>query len=256
MLLFAPLVGETSLFQQGVQRLTGAEFSPPVIVTSADFRFIVTEQLAAAGVDPGAILIEPAARNTGPSVLVAALYLANTDAESLILVAPSDHLVPGSADFRAAVLREVAAARAGQIVAFGIHPTCPETGYGNLELAGPRQGDIAQPLARFVEKPDLALAQAFLAGGRHLWNAGIFLFTARTLIGAVRAHAPELMAPVGAALDRRPGHGTGDGRWRGPSVGREPVGLCAPWGGAPAVKSTSSSHGPDRSAERVLSGRG
>lgn len=176
MLLFAPLVGETSLFQQGVRRLTGAEFSPPVIVTSADFRFIVTEQLAAAGVDPGAIVIQTAAHNTGPAMLAAALHLANTDAESLILVAPSDHLVPGSADFRPAVLRGVAAARAGQIVAFGIHPTRTETGYGYLELAGPRQGDIAQPLARFVEKPDLALARAFLAGGRHLWNAGIFLF--------------------------------------------------------------------------------
>jgi len=256
LLLFAPLVGETPLFQQGVRRLTGAEFSPPVIVTSADFRFIVTEQLAAAGVDPGAIVIQTAAHNTGPAMLAAALHLANTDAESLILVAPSDHLVPGSADFRPAVLRGVAAARAGQIVAFGIHPTRAETGYGNLELAGPRQGDIAQPLARFVEKPDLALAQAFLAGGRHLWNAGIFLFTARSLIEAVRAHAPELIAPVGAALDRRPGHGTGVGRWRGPSVGREPVGLCAPWGGAPAGKCRSSSHGSDRSADRVPLGRG
>ncbi|NGM46000.1 mannose-1-phosphate guanylyltransferase/mannose-6-phosphate isomerase [Rhodobacter sp. SGA-6-6] len=197
---FAALVGEQSLFQQSAQRLSGEGFAAPLVVTGSDFRFIVTEQLAQAGIDPGAVLIEPAARNTAPAVLAAALHVAATDPEGLLLVAPSDHLVPDAAAFRAAVLRGVAAARAGQLVTFGIRPTRAETGYGYLELAAPVAGEGAQALARFVEKPDAARAAEFLASGRHLWNAGIFLFTARSLIAAVEAHAPALLAPVREAV--------------------------------------------------------
>ena len=84
-------------------RLTGAEFACPVVITNSDFRFIVTEQLQAIGIDPGAILIEPEGRNTAPAVLAAALYLAKSDPEAVMLVAPSDHVVPDTAAFQAAV---------------------------------------------------------------------------------------------------------------------------------------------------------
>lgn len=181
-------------------RLSGENFAKPVIVTGSDFRFVVTEQLLAEGIKPGAILIEPDGRNTAPAILAAALHIAASDPDGLMLVAPSDHAIVDTAGFRATVLRGVAAARAGQIVTFGILPTRAETGYGWLELEqAVAEDDI--PLKRFVEKPNAQRAAATLEGQGFLWNAGIFLFSARTIISAFAAHAPALLAPVRAALD-------------------------------------------------------
>lgn len=196
---FVPLTGVESLFTASARRLSGPDFAAPVVVTGSDFRFIVTEQLLAAGIDPGAILIEPSARNTAPAVLAAVLHVAATDPDALLLVAPSDHAISNPEAFRAAVARGVPAARAGQIVTFGIAPTHAETGYGWLELSAPA-GQEAVPLTRFVEKPDLPRAEAMLAAGTFLWNAGIFLFSVRTMLAAFRAHAPALLAPVEAAV--------------------------------------------------------
>lgn len=197
---FVPLLGGQSLFEQSVMRLSGTGFLPPVVVTGSDFRFIVAEQLELAGVKPGTIMIEPDARNTAPAVLAATLHIAAGDPDALILVAPSDHAVPDPAAFRAAVERGIPAAREGRIVTFGITPTHAETGYGWLELASPAAEDSV-PLLRFVEKPALQQAEAMLAAGRFLWNAGIFLFSARAMIAAFAAHAPSFMPPVQAALD-------------------------------------------------------
>lgn len=195
---FTRLIGERSLFAASAARLAGAGFSAPLVVTGSDFRFVVTEQLLAEGIDPAAVLIEPEARNTAPAVLAAALHLAVSDPDALILVAPSDHAIADAAAFRATVQAGVAAAMAGRIVTFGITPTRAETGYGWLELEDASDGPVA--LKRFVEKPDSARAEAMLAAGNFLWNAGIFLFTARTIIAAYAAHAPGLMAPVRAAV--------------------------------------------------------
>ncbi|ATG45976.1 algA: alginate biosynthesis protein (plasmid) [Phaeobacter piscinae] len=201
---FVPLVGETTLFQASALRLSGEGFAAPMVLTNSDFRFIVTEQLAEAGIDPGAILIEPAGRNTAPAVLAAALWLRARDPEGLMLVAPSDHVVPDAAAFRAAVAAAEPAARAGQLVTFGIKPDRAETGYGYLELDGD-PGDFTPQvigLKRFVEKPDLATAEDMLASGQFLWNAGIFLFSVKAIIAAFEAHAPDLMAPVQGAVDK------------------------------------------------------
>ena len=100
---FAALIGEETLFQASAARLSGPAYAAPMVLTNSDFRFIVTEQLAEAGVDPAAILIEPEGRNTAPAVLAAALWLEKTDPAALMLVAPSDHVVPDAAAFRAAV---------------------------------------------------------------------------------------------------------------------------------------------------------
>ncbi len=197
---FSALLGGESLFQMALRRLSGPGYAAPVIVTGSDFRFIVTEQMAAAGVTPGVILIEPAPRNTAPAILAGVLQVAAQDPEALILVAPSDHLIPDADAFRAAVAAGVPAARSGRIVTFGIAPTRAETGYGWLELDGVPQGTTPLPLRRFVEKPDAARAAAMLATGTHAWNAGIFLFTAATFLSAVRAHAPDLLPPVEAAV--------------------------------------------------------
>ncbi|UWR55180.1 mannose-1-phosphate guanylyltransferase/mannose-6-phosphate isomerase (plasmid) [Phaeobacter inhibens] len=201
---FVPLVGETTLFQASALRLSGEGFAAPMVLTNSDFRFIVTEQLAEAGIDPGAILIEPAGRNTAPAVLAAALWLRARDPDGLMLVAPSDHVVPDAAAFRAAVAAAEPAARAGQLVTFGIKPDRAETGYGYLELDGD-PGDFSPKvigLKRFVEKPDLATAEDMLASGQFLWNAGIFLFSVKAIIAAFETHAPDLMVPVQGAVDQ------------------------------------------------------
>ena len=201
---FVPLVGDQTLFQASAARLSGPGFAPPMVLTNSDFRFIVTEQLAGAGIDPAAILIEPEGRNTAPAVLAAALWLEKTDPDALMLVAPSDHVVPDADAFRAAVTAGVPAAEAGQLVTFGIKPTHAETGYGYLELAE-NPGDFsARPLdlKQFVEKPDAARAAEMLAAGTYLWNAGIFLFSVGTIIRAFRDHAPALVAPVQGAVDQ------------------------------------------------------
>jgi mannose-1-phosphate guanylyltransferase/mannose-6-phosphate isomerase len=196
---FVPLIGQDTLFQASATRLTAPGFAAPVVVTASDFRFIVTEQLHDAGIDPGAILIEPAARNTAPAILAAALHVAATDPDGLVLVAPSDHVIPDAAAFRAAVLAGEAPAKAGRLVTFGVTPDRPETGYGYLELQAKPDGLTPVGLSRFVEKPDEAAAKAMLAAGNYLWNAGIFLFSARTMIAAFDTHAPALRAPVGQA---------------------------------------------------------
>lgn len=197
---FARLIGDESLFQASARRLAGDGFAAPVVITGSDYRFIVTEQLLAAGIDPGTVLIEPQGRNTAPAVLAAALHLAATDPKALMLVAPSDHVVPDAAAFRAAVRAGEPAARAGRIVTFGIRPTRAETGYGWLELAGPAADGVAVDLTRFVEKPKKDVAEAMLASGNFLWNAGIFLFSAETILAAFCSHAPGLLPPVTQAV--------------------------------------------------------
>lgn len=198
---FVPFNGRSTLFQTAASRMAGAkDVAPPLIVTSSDFRFIVAEQLTDIGLDPSAILIEPEARNTAPAILAAAMHLAATDPEALILVMPTDHEIPDTSAFRDAVAKGIPRAVAGQIVTFGIQPDRPETGYGWLELCTAPQDSAPQPLVRFVEKPDLARAEQMLSQGRYLWNAGIFLVSVATLIVAFKAHAPDLVAPVSDAL--------------------------------------------------------
>jgi len=199
---FTRLTDSQTLFQATLTRLSGPGWTAPMIVTSASYLGLAQDQAAEAGLRTGCILVEPSARNTAPAILAAALELAKTDAEALMLVAPSDHAIPDAAAFRATVAAGADAALKGQIVTFGIRPTRAETGYGWLELTEAPQGSALRPLAlrRFVEKPAHPQAEAMLAAGRYLWNAGIFLATAQTLIDAFATHASGLFAPVRAAM--------------------------------------------------------
>ncbi len=198
---FSKLIGDQSLFQMSALRVSGKGYAKPLVLTNADFRFIVTEQLAALGIDPGAVLIEPEGRNTAPAILAAALYLLAQDKAAMLLVLPSDHNVPDAAHFSKTVQKGVAAAKAGDLVTFGIQPTRPETGYGYLELESPSVGGEAVKLRRFVEKPEVATAQSMLDAGNYLWNGGIFLFKAQTIVDAFLAHRPDLLTPVKRAVD-------------------------------------------------------
>ncbi|WP_425097894.1 mannose-1-phosphate guanylyltransferase/mannose-6-phosphate isomerase [Tropicibacter sp. S64] len=203
---FAKLMGEETLFQASSRRMSGGtdalQFDKPMVLTNADFRFIVTEQLAEVGIDPGAVLIEPEGRNTAPAVLAAALFASKTNPDAVLLVAPSDHVVQDVAAFHAAVSKGLEAIEDGKLVTFGITPTHAETAYGYLELsATPSADGRAVALSRFVEKPDEARAAEMVQAGNYLWNAGIFLFRAADIIAAFETHAGDLCAPVKAAVE-------------------------------------------------------
>lgn len=204
---FVPLLGETTLFRSAAQRLSGSaesfEFARPLVLTNSLFRFIIAEQLAQEEIDPQAILIEPEGRNTAPAILAAALHLVGKQPDAIMLVAPSDHVVPDADAFKAAVAKGLEASTSGDLVTFGIRPTRAETGYGYLQAASRPDGSgQAIKLASFVEKPNAARAEEMLATGEYLWNAGIFLFAAKDLIAAFERHQPAILAAVRDAVEQ------------------------------------------------------
>jgi mannose-1-phosphate guanylyltransferase len=143
------------------------------------------------------ILVEPAARNTAPAIGWASATIARADADAIVCVFPADHFISDEPRFRDVLARAIAAADAGWIATIGIVPTRPETGYGYIEVGDP-VSDGVNAVARFVEKPDRERAARFLAGGKHLWNAGMFFFRASAMRAAIAKYLPAL----GAGLDR------------------------------------------------------
>lgn len=196
---FIPLVGTESLFQATLRRFARPEFDRPVVVTGEPFRFLVRDQAEAVGLDDTTIILEPEGRDTAPAILAAALSLRD-DPEALMLIAPSDHMMTDVEAFVAAVAAGAEAARDGQLVTFGITPERAETGFGYLAVDEAPVPGMAQPVGSFVEKPDLARAEEMVAGGRHLWNGGIFLFRVADILAAFETHAAAMVAPCEAAL--------------------------------------------------------
>ena len=196
---FVPLVGDKTLFQDSSERLTGPHFKNPIIVTNSDYRFIVSEQLQEIGIDPGAILIEPEGRNTAPAILAAALFEYQTNPNSIIVVAPSDHVINDVNAFHLAIEEAYKVAQNGQIITFGIKPTHPETGFGYLELAKISTTQ-AVPLKAFIEKPDLTNAVKMFQSENFLWNSGIFLFKAKDIIEAFKKYSPSDLDAVNLSL--------------------------------------------------------
>jgi mannose-1-phosphate guanylyltransferase len=195
--------GEDTLLQQTQQRLAGLPgLASPLLICNEDHRFIVAEQLRQIGVEPQAILLEPIGRNTAPAVTVAALLATAQGEDPLLLVLAADHVIRDAATFRAAVAAGVPAAEAGQLVTFGIVPTAPETGYGYIEAAQSLLGaNEPVPIARFVEKPDRATAEQFLATGRFTWNSGMFLFKASAILAELERLAPEVVSACRSSLE-------------------------------------------------------
>lgn len=206
--------GEETLLQQTQLRLQGlAGLAAPLLICNEDHRFIVAEQMRQVGVEPAAILLEPVGRNTAPAVAVAALQATARGEDPLLLVLAADHVIRDAERFRATVAAGIPAAEAGALVTFGIVPTAPETGYGYIEAAAapaaggagssggaaPSPGPV--PIARFVEKPDRATAERFLASGRFTWNSGMFLFKASAILAELERLAPEVVSACRAALE-------------------------------------------------------
>lgn len=186
-----------TLIQETALRAQGPGFEPPIVVCNASHAEIAARQLAEAGLDP-LIVLEPAARNTAPCAVAAAALVAAKDPDGLVLLAPADHIIEDAAAYRAAIEAGRGAAEAGSLVVFGLKPDRPETGYGYIR-AGDGAGPV-RPVAAFVEKPDLATAEGFVADPAYSWNAGIFLFSARAFLAEARRLAPEVAAAAEAAV--------------------------------------------------------
>jgi mannose-1-phosphate guanylyltransferase/mannose-6-phosphate isomerase len=200
---FLPLVSSRSLLQDTLTRLDGlgARAGAPLVICNEAHRFLVAEQLREISVAAGRIVLEPAGRNTAPALAVAALLAleaAETGAEPVLLVLPADHVIADTAKFLAAVDHGLAAAAAGKLVTFGIVPDKPETGYGYIRR-GPQRDGWAE-VAEFVEKPDAATAERYIAAGDYLWNSGMFLLPARLYLEELERNAPEMLPACRAAL--------------------------------------------------------
>jgi mannose-1-phosphate guanylyltransferase/mannose-6-phosphate isomerase len=195
---FLPLVEDISMLQATWRRVAPLAGRRPIVVANQEHRFMAAEQLREMGAEPSAILLEPVGRNTAPAIAVAALEAMRDGQDALLLVLPSDHVIRDEAAFHAVVRAALPAAREGRLVTFGIVPTAPETGYGYIQAAA---GEGVRAVAQFVEKPDRATAEAYLASGAYFWNSGMFLFRASRYLQELQRWQPAMLAACRQALD-------------------------------------------------------
>jgi mannose-1-phosphate guanylyltransferase len=190
---FLPLLGERSLFEETLARLSSPDlFAPPIIVAGAAHVALIEAQLAGR---PAHIIVEPAARNTAPAIALAAQWVK----QGPILVCPSDHHIADTAAFHAAVSMALTGLEAGRLMTFGIAASYPETGYGYLER-GRAVCEGVYEVARFEEKPALPRARAFVTSGKHSWNGGLFLFDAAQFLAELEAHRATIAEACAAAM--------------------------------------------------------
>jgi mannose-1-phosphate guanylyltransferase / mannose-6-phosphate isomerase len=199
-----PLLSERTLLQEAALRVADrTAFLPPLVIANDEHRFVVAEQLRLAGVAPAAIILEPMGRNTAPACCIAALTLAARSPDALMLVMPSDHAIADLDAFRTAVAQAAAAAAQGRLVTFGIAATRPETGYGYVRRGKPLAGlEGAFEVAAFVEKPERASAESYVASGEYSWNSGLFLFPVRLLLSELERLQPAMLAACRDALEK------------------------------------------------------
>ncbi|TZG27935.1 mannose-1-phosphate guanylyltransferase/mannose-6-phosphate isomerase [Sphingomonas montanisoli] len=191
------LTGTETMLQMTAGRcVDGGRFGKPIIVTNAAHAEDIGAQLTASGFTPAAIITEPAGRNTAPAIALAAIE-ANSDAA--LLVMPSDHVISDVPAFHAAIERALPLVAEGWLVTFGITPDAPDTGFGYIQRGEEIVAGV-QRVAAFVEKPDRARAEQYLAQGNYSWNGGIFLFRADTYLTALEQYAPTMAKAAHAAM--------------------------------------------------------
>ena len=190
------MLQETWLRLQGVPDLGAA-----VIMCNAENRFLVAQQMQDIGADLDAVILEPCAKNTAPAVTCAALHIAASNPDATMLVLPADHLITNEAALHESLLAASAAAEQSHLVTFGVVPTHAETGYGYICKTKSLAGLLASGIEEFVEKPDLATAQQYLAGGNYLWNSGMFMFKAARYLEEIGEQAPKILDACKLAVD-------------------------------------------------------
>ena len=195
---FLPLAGDDTMLQATWKRVAAIADAAPIVVAGEDHRFLVAEQLRQIDAPAPAIVLEPVGRNTAPAIAAAAMQAMAGGADPLLLVLPSDHVVRDAQAFRAAVLAAVPAAVAGALVTFGIVPHAPEAGFGYIQA---EPGDGVRKVSRFVEKPDVETAQAYLDAGGYFWNSGMFLLRASRYLEELQRFRPAIVDAVRRAFD-------------------------------------------------------
>jgi mannose-1-phosphate guanylyltransferase / mannose-6-phosphate isomerase len=194
---FVSLIGEGSTFQQVMARISDPElFARPIVITNAEFRFVVAEQLRDCGIAAD-IVLEPMRRDSGPAVAVSAVLAFERDAEALVLVLAADHVIGKLDEFSDACRHAALTAAQGRIVTFGIHPTCAATNYGYIRPGKKLDGALVHEVEAFIEKPDAQTAAKYVAD-HYLWNSGNFLFHAATMWEEIE-HLEPLMAQAAKA---------------------------------------------------------
>jgi mannose-1-phosphate guanylyltransferase / mannose-6-phosphate isomerase len=217
-----PLMGDDSLLQATVRRVEGiadVELAAPLVVCNEEYRFVIAEQLRVMG-KPGTVVLEPRGRNTAPALTLAAKAAMAHGADPVLLVMPADHVILDKAAFQQVVRQGAVLAEGGAMVTFGITPDAPETGYGYIQAGAAFLADGAKRIARFVEKPDLATAQGYLAEGNYLWNSGLFMVRASVWLAALKLCRPDILA----ACDTAWAEGKSDGEFV--RVGKEAFAAC------------------------------
>lgn len=198
---FLQLDGEATMLQATINRLNKLACPQPLVICNEDHRFLVAEQLRHLNKLANNIILEPAGRNTAPAIALAALaalQTAGNSEEPLLLVLAADHVIRDEDGFIASVRHAIPHAEAGKLVTFGIVPTHPETGYGYIRRGAEQSGAFA--VAQFVEKPDVATANEYLACGEYYWNSGMFLFRASRFLSELKAFRPDIYAACVQAM--------------------------------------------------------
>lgn len=197
---FLKLTGDLSQYQKTLLRVADPSlYAPAVVVTNAEYRFLVAEQAEEAGVRLAAVLLEPVPRNTTAAIAAACAYVDAEGLDPVVHVLPSDHEIDADERYFAAVGHARRAAEAGGLVTFGIAPTEPATGYGYIH-AGAAAGEGVHQVARFVEKPDRERAAEMIAAGGHYWNSGMFMFAAPAFLAECGRLAPQILEHAAAAV--------------------------------------------------------
>lgn len=199
---FLSLAGSETLFQQTVKRaMRLPDVVAPVVVASDDHRFLAAEQLQELDIRDANILLEPVARNTAPAIAVGALQATARDPEAILLALPADHLIGDDEAFAAAVAKARPLAEKGWLVTFGIRPDRPETGFGYIRRGKALESETFE-VQQFVEKPELSVAEAYVASGEYDWNSGMFMFRASTYLDELGTYAPAMLAAARAAFEK------------------------------------------------------
>jgi mannose-1-phosphate guanylyltransferase/mannose-6-phosphate isomerase len=205
---FLCLTGNESLFQQAAQRLAGLgskdiKVASPLIVTGEDHRFLASEQLRELGIDLGSALLEPTGRNTAPALTLAALAAIEAGTDPVLVVTPADQTVTNGLAFTAAMQTAIQEAQQGAIVILGITPDKPETGYGYIQIDKSFTDPAIHTVKRFVEKPNQATAEQYIAEGGYYWNAGMFVLKASVWLKALEQFRPDILAATCQSWDKR-----------------------------------------------------
>jgi mannose-1-phosphate guanylyltransferase/mannose-6-phosphate isomerase len=179
------------MLQQTLKRIEGVEQMAPIIVCNEEHRFLVAEQVRQLGISSPTIILEPEGKNTAPAIALAALAAEASDPEANLLVLPADHSVGKPAALIEAIQKGASASEQGKLVTFGLVPSRPETGYGYIKRGEALAPDVSV-LEQFVEKPDQATAEGYIASGDYVWNSGMFMFTAGRFLESLAQFQPEM----------------------------------------------------------------